>query len=149
MKLKLFGMIFIAVLAVTMSAFAVFDLDNAERRLCEAGVYDMLSDELIEMYEREIAGEQIVSNKTATQLERTAGRLGIDAKKLKAIMLLQDLASKVSNDVSLSELAAMSDIKLLGFFKQNGEAYLDTLSEERRQELKQMLSDTLKLPIKF
>ena len=149
MKRKIYGLMMIAVVAIALSVYAVYDFGNAERRLCEAGVYDLLNDELIDMYEREIAGEAIVSAKSTAQLERTANKLGIELNKLKAIMMLQDLASKTGNAVSLSELAEMSDIKLFGFFKQCGEAYLDTLPEARRQELKQMLTDALKIPIKF
>ena len=138
-----------AVIAIALSVFAVFDFNDAERRLCDAGVYDMLSPELVEIYEREIAGQSIVSSKTQAQLDRAAGRIGIDINKLKAIMLLQDLAGRVNRDISLDELAAMSDIKLLGFFKQCGDEYLATLTEERRSELKKMLTDCIKFPVRF
>ena len=149
MKGKNLCLTILAVAVIALSVFAVFDFNEAERRLCDAGVYDILTPELVEMYEREIAGESVVSNKTQAQLERSAGRLNIDISKLKAVMLLQDLASKVDRDMSLNDLASMNDIKLLGFFKQCADVYLATLPEERQAELKKMVTDTVKLPIKL
>ena len=149
MKVKKLYMTILAVAVIALGVFMVFDMEGAERRLCDAGVYDMLTPELVEMYEREIAGESVVSNKTAAQLERSASRLGVDLNKLKALMLLQDLASKVDRDISLSELAAMSDIKLFGFFKQCADDYMSTLPEARRDEIRKMVSDALKIPIVF
>lgn len=149
MKGKKLCMTILAVAVIALGVFMVFDMDGAERKLCDAGVYDILTPELVEMYEREIAGESIVSDKTASQLERSAGRLGVDVNKLKALMLLQDLASKVNKDISLSELSAMNDMKLLGFFKQCAEDYMSTLPEERREELKKMVADAVKIPIIF
>ena len=101
------------------------------------------------MYEREIAGESVVSDKTQAQLKRMAGRLSVDLNKLKALMLLQDLAGMVNRDISLEELAAMNDMKLFAFFRQCGEEYLSTVPDERKEELKKMLSDCIKLPINF
>lgn len=144
--------IFITILAVAVIAlgvFMVFDLEGAERRLCDAGVYDVLTPELIEMYEREIAGESIISNKTPSQLERSAGRLGVELSKLRALMLIQDLASKADSDISLNELASMNDMKLLAFAKQCAEKYASGLSEERREELKKMISGAVKIPVVF
>ncbi|MDE7372490.1 MAG: hypothetical protein K2N18_00335 [Clostridia bacterium] len=149
MKGNKFWITILAVAVIALGVFMIFDMEGAERRLCDAGVYDILTPELVEMYEREIAGESIVSNKTPSQLERSAGRLGVDLNKLKAIMLIQDLASKVDRDISLNELAAMNDMKLLSFAKQCAEKYSSTLSEERIEELKKMISGAVKIPVVF
>ena len=149
MKANRFCIIAIAVAVIALCTFMVFDMEGAERRLCDAGVYDMLTPELVEMYEREIAGESVVSHKTQSQLERSAGRLGVEVNKLKALMLLQDLASKVDSDISLNDLAAMNDMKLLGFAKQCADKYMSGLSDERREELKKMISGAVKIPVVF
>ena len=149
MKANRFCIIAVAVAMIALCTFMVFDMEGAERRLCDAGVYDILTPELVEMYEREIAGESVVSHKTQSQLERSAGRLGVELSKLKALMLIQDLASKADSDISLDELASMSDIKLLGFAKQCAEKYMSGLSEERREELKKMISGAVKIPVVF
>ncbi|MCM1306191.1 MAG: hypothetical protein NC037_02085 [Bacteroides sp.] len=146
---NIFSVIF-AVVAIAISIAAIFDFDGAERKLCDAAnVYDMLTPELVEAYEREIAGESVVSDKTQSQLERSAARLGVEVNKLKALMMLQDLASKTGKDVSLNDLAAMSEIKLLGYFKQCVDDYMSSVPEERKEEIKKIVSDTLKIPVKF
>ncbi|MDE6302575.1 MAG: hypothetical protein K2M36_03185 [Clostridia bacterium] len=134
-----------AAIAIVSAPLMIYDLDreHAERKYCEASVYDMLSDELIDMYETEIAGEKIVSDKSASQLNRIASRLSIPVEKLKAIMLLQDLAGKAGESVSLSDLAAMSDIKLFTAFKGYADTYLSTQPAERRAELEQKLKKSL------
>lgn len=139
------NLILISCLAVVLAAcvLSVSDFNDAERKLCDAGVYEMLTPELVEMYEREIAGESVVSQKTPAQLTRLAQRYNIEVNKLKAIMLLQDLAGKVDKEISLAELAAMNEMKLFAFFKQCGDAYLSTQSEERKTELKKMLADAV------
>ncbi|MDE7281421.1 MAG: hypothetical protein K2N36_06745, partial [Ruminiclostridium sp.] len=109
------------------------------------GVYDLLTDELIQTYETEIAGETIVSDKSASQLKRIADRLNISVEKLRAIMLLQDLAGKTGRNVSLSELADMSDIKLFTLLKDCGDDYMSTLTPERRAELEQKLKKSLNI----
>jgi len=48
-----------AVIAIALSVFAVFDFNDAERRLCDAGVYDMLSPELVEITERRAGSASI------------------------------------------------------------------------------------------
>lgn len=150
MKFKNICLSVLAVALLALSAFSLFEFDDAERRLCDAaGVYDMLSPELVQIYEREIAGKAIVSDKSQSQLERSASRLSVDVNKLKALMLLQDLAGRTDSDISLSELALMSDMKLLALFKQCAESYMKTLPEERVEQLKKMFTDCIKLPIKL
>ena len=149
MKRRNICLTILAVAVIAFGVFALFDFSEAERKLCDAGVYDMLTPELIEMYEREVAGESVISGKTQSQLERSAGRLNIEVNKLKALMLLQDLAGKVNRDISLNDLAAMSDMKLLTFAKQCADDYMGAQSEERQLELKKMVADALKIPINF
>lgn len=129
---------------IAAGALAIFDMNSASRRYCNAGVYDKLTPELIEIYETEIANEQILSDKSQAQLERSANRLGISVEKLKAIMLLQDLAAKTGRNTSLSDLAEMNEIKLLGYCKQCADDYLKTLTPERKSELEQKLKNAIK-----
>ena len=138
--------LFILIVAAMLFSAAVFTFDGEEnRKLCSAAsVYDMLNPRIIEIYETEIAGESVVSDMSAATLSRTADRLGISVEKLKAVLMLQDLAARVGRSVSLNELAAMNDLKLFTFFKQCAEDYLSTQPEGRRQELEKLLKDALK-----
>lgn len=143
-KLMIFTVLAIAIIAMVAGGCAMFRFDGGQRRLCHAaGIYDMLKPELIEMYEREVAGESIVSDKSAAQLQRVADRLGIGVQKLKAIMLLQDLAAKTGRSIALSELAEMGDLKVISYFKQCGKDYLSQLTPERRKQLEDMLKGSI------
>lgn len=107
-------------------------------------IYDLLSPDIIEIYEREISLCPVVSDTSAAMIERTAKTLGISEAKLKTVMLIQDLASRLDEDISLSRLAEMSDIELFIYAKDRGTAYANTLSPERREELKSLLLSALK-----
>ena len=129
---------------VTAGTLAIFDMNSATRRYCNAGVYDMLNPSLIELYESEIFGEEVLSGKSQAQLERAANKLGISVEKLKAITLLQDFAAMTGRNVSLTDLAEMNDVKLIGYFKQCADDYLKTITPERRSELEQKLKRAMK-----
>lgn len=146
MKRRIFTLfLFVFIAAVALLGSAVYRFDDGERKLCSAAsVYDMLNSDLIEMYETEIAGESIVSDKSAAQLARTAERLGVSVEKLRAMLLLQDLMAKVGRSASLDELAAMNDMKLLSLVKQCAEEYLSTLPPERQALLERKLKAALK-----
>ncbi len=119
-------------------------LSSAESPAYGTSVYDLLTPELISMYEREISLCPIVGNKPEAFLERTAQNLGISTAKLKAVMLLQDLAARLDENVSLSHLAAMSDLELIVYAKERATTYANTLAPERREQLKSMLFAALK-----
>ena len=138
------SVIFLSLILLGVCAIGATRLiSSAEEPAYGGGVYDMLTPELISIYEREIALCPVVSNKSATMLERTAQSLNISTAKLKAIMLLQDLAAKLGEDVSLTRLAEMSDVELFIYAKDRGSAYANALSPERRDELKGMLLSAL------
>jgi len=119
--------------------------ESEEELLCSAReIYDVLTPELIAMYEREISGKKILSDMSEKRLQRSAEKLGISISKMRAVILLQDLASRSGKNVSVSELAAMNEFKFIGYVKTCADDYLATLPEERQQELKQMLKDALK-----
>lgn len=139
------SVIFLSLLLLGVCAMGTTKLlSSTEEPAYGGSVYDMLTPELISLYEREIALCPVVSNKSAAMLERTAQSLGISTAKLKTIMLLQDLAAKLGEDVSLSRLAEMSDMELLIYAKDRGAAYANSLSPKRREELKSMLLAALK-----
>lgn len=117
---------------------------STEEAAYGGGVYDLLTPELIEVYEREISEGPVVSDKPAAMISRVAKTLDISEAKLKTIMLIQDLAARMDEDVSLSRLAEMSDLELLIYAKDRGTAYAAKLPPERRQELKNMLLAALK-----
>lgn len=145
-KTKNFALITVISVILTVACFAaVYQYDDCKRQLCDAaGIYDMLNDDLVKLYEKEIAGDKVVTGASGAQLERNAKRFNVDVQKLKAIMLLQDFAAKSGRNVSIAELAAMNDLKLISYFKQCAVDYLSTLPQERQEELTRMFKDAVK-----
>ena len=144
-KKFIFSAFIIIVAVAALTGAAVYGFDGGERQLCRAaGIYDMLSPALVELYETEIAGESIISNISQSQLTRTANRLGITVEKLRAVLLLQDFAVKAGRSAGLDELSAMNDIQIISYAKQCADIYLSTLPQQRREELEQKLKAALK-----
>ena len=137
----LFVLAFAMILGAMCCTFCNNDIPTAE---AYGTIYDMLSPELISIYETEIAGEPIVSKLGDAKLQRTADRLEITVAKLKAIMLLQDLCARVGEDITLSRLATMKDFALIKLAKEQAEKYAATLPETRRSELKEKFLAAIK-----
>lgn len=100
--------------------------------------------ELIGTYEENIAKEPFVSEASPAKLRRLSRRLSVSEQKLKALMLLQDLAARSGDKVSLEDLAALGDSDLIKTAKRYMEAYGETLSEEERESLKAKFKATLR-----
>lgn len=100
--------------------------------------------ELIGTYEENIAKEPFVSEASPAKLRRLSRRLSVSEQKLKALMLLQDLAARSGDNVSLEDLAALGDSDLIKTAKRYMEAYGETLSEEERESLKAKFKATLR-----
>lgn len=133
-----------SVLLLLCAATAGITLKCSCSKVCDAyDMYDALKPEIIQLYEEEIAGEKIVSNKSQERLERLAGTLGISVGKTKAVLLLQDFASRTGESMSLSALAKMNDIKLITFAKQRADIYLSALDPEKREYLVNKLKSVL------
>lgn len=100
--------------------------------------------ELIGTYEENIAKEPFVSEASPAKLRRLSRRLSVSEQKLKALMLLQDLAARSGDNVSLEDLAALGDSDLIKTAKRYMEAYGETLSEEERESLKAKFKATIR-----
>lgn len=124
--------------------FASLFIVKTEKQVCDAkSVYNLITPKIVEFYETEIANEAVLSNKTDAQLKRTAKALSIDIDKTRAIILLQDFASRTGDSVNLSTLAKMNELKLLSFAKDRAEIYLKDLPPERVEYLKSTLKSLL------
>ncbi len=137
-NMKKFPFLMIAI-AVVATLFV-----GAASECSASGILDRLTPELIGAYEREVANEAIVSGKSAAQLKKMSEMLGVEVQRVKAAIILQDLAGRVGEPRSLSSIAGMNDVNMLLFAKECGEKYLATLSEQRRAELKAVFLAALK-----
>ncbi len=140
------------ILALTLVAVCLIGVARTTQRAqnespeayAASSIYDRLTPEIIEIYEREISMAPVVSNKSAAAIQKTAQQLDVSVGKLKTVMLLQDLAARVGEDASLSVLADMSDLDLLIYAKNIGTAYAASIPKEKADTLKALLLAALK-----
>lgn len=121
-------------------AFALCAIMPSEVGYC-AGVLDILSPKAIEFYEGEIAGRQVVSNKSYEWLERVGSRYNISAQKVRAVLVVQDFCKLCGEDRSFAELAKCQDLELLVIVKEHVDVYLSLLDDAKKEELKQKGSE--------
>ena len=126
----------------TMSALAfVFapsiSSDNPETRVARAsGIEDMVTDELIEFYEKEIAKDNFISSMTTMKKNRLMSAYDINEKRLYLTLILQDLGARVDNHKDFNQIAQMNDKQLFSYGKTLVLSFIDTLTEEEKARLK-------------
>ena len=143
--MKLFSKLLIAgLIALSAAAAAPLAADMPSARpdvasACSAaddgGILSMLTPELIAAYEKNIAGEELISGMPDLKLERLAERFGTSAQRMRGLILLRDMAARTGKGVSLAELAKESDLELLRRAKQCADIYLASLSDEEKEHL--------------
>ena len=127
---------------VTISALAfVFapsiSSDNPETKVARAsGIEDMVTDELIAFYEKEIAKDTFISSMTAMKKNRLMSAYDISEKRLYLTLILQDLGAKVDDHKDFNQIAQMNDKQLFSYGKTLVLSYIDTLTEEEKARLK-------------
>ena len=127
---------------VTISALAfVFapsiSSDNPETRVARAsGIEDMVTDELIAFYEKEIAKDTFISSMTTMKKNRLMSAYDISEKRLYLTLILQDLGARVDDHKDFNQIAQMNDKQLFSYGKTLVLSFIDTLTEEEKARLK-------------
>ncbi|MBQ9108377.1 MAG: hypothetical protein IJY49_06130 [Clostridia bacterium] len=128
---------------VTISSLAfVFaptsiSLDNPETKVARAsGIEDMVTDELIAFYEKEIAKDTFISSMTTMKKDRLMSAYDINEKRLYLTLILQDLGARVDDHKDFNQIAQMNDKQLFSYGKTLVLSYIDTLTEEEKARLK-------------
>ena len=127
---------------VTISALAfVFapsiSSDNPETKVARAsGIEDMVTDELIAFYEKEIAKDTFISSMTTMKKNRLMSAYDISEKRLYLTLILQDLGARVDDHKDFNQIAQMNDKQLFSYGKTLVLSYIDTLTEEEKARLK-------------
>ena len=127
---------------VTISALAfVFapsiSSNNPETKVARAsGIEDMVTDELIAFYEKEIAKDTFISSMTAMKKNRLMSAYDISEKRLYLTLILQDLGARVDDHKDFNQIAQMNDKQLFSYGKTLVLSYIDTLTEEEKTRLK-------------
>ena len=107
-------------------------------------VIDRLTPEVIAVYERRIAGAPLLSEKSEAELSLAASELKLSVKKYEALVLLADLMARTSKPVPLSLLASLGDGELLRLARRHAKLYAASLTEEKRDSLKDEFKAALK-----
>ena len=127
---------------VTISALAfAFALsissDNPETKVARAsGIEDMVTDELITFYEKEIAKDTFISSMTTMKKNRLMSAYDISEKRLYLTLILQDLGARVDDHKDFNQIAQMNDKQLFSYGKTLVLSFIDTLTEEEKARLK-------------
>ena len=127
---------------VTISALAfVFapsiSSDNPETKVARAsGIEDMVTDELIAFYEKEIAKDTFISSMTTMKKNRLMSAYDISEKRLYLTLILQDLGVRVDDHKDFNQIAQMNDKQLFSYGKTLVLLFIDTLTEEEKARLK-------------
>ncbi|MBR2919661.1 MAG: hypothetical protein IKC29_06375 [Clostridia bacterium] len=127
---------------VTISALAfVFapsiSSDTPETKVARAsGIEDMVTDELIAFYEKEIAKDTFISSMTTMKKNRLMSAYDINEKRLYLTLILQDLGARVDDHKDFNQIAQMNDKQLFSYGKTLVLSFIDTLTEEEKARLK-------------
>ena len=129
-------------MVVTISALAfVFapsiSSDNPKTKVARAsGIEDMVTDELIAFYEKEIAKDTFISSMTTMKKDRLMSAYDINEKRLYLTLILQDLGARVDDHKDFNQIAQMNDKQLFSYGKTLVLSFIDTLTEEEKARLK-------------
>lgn len=137
-----FALVLLLGAVVTISALAfVFahstSSGNPETRVARAsGIEDMVTDELIAFYEKEIAKDTFISSMTTMKKDRLMSAYDISEKRLYLTLILQDLGARVDDHKDFNQIAQMNDKQLFSYGKTLVLSFIDTLTEEEKARLK-------------
>ena len=127
---------------VTISALAfVFvpsiSSDSTGTKVARAsGIEDMVTDDLIAFYEKEIAKDTFISSMTTMKKNRLMSAYDINEKRLYLTLILQDLGARVDDHKDFNQIAQMNDKQLFSYGKALVLSFIDTLTEEEKARLK-------------
>lgn len=110
----------------------------------ENGIFDLLSPELIKVYEENVSRAPVVSDISPARLKRMAQKYGCGEKKMCALVVVRDMAARAGGSVSLAELSRESDLALVKRAKQYADVYIETLSDAEKKDLEAKFKEALK-----
>lgn len=149
MKKLAFRVVWICVfIALVLDVWVLFVQSNATNVCCGFSVLDILTPEMIEFYECEISQKQVVSQRSEEWLERVADRYEISVQKVKAVLIVQNFCALNGDDVNFADLAKLSDYSLFETVRGKIDGYLEGLSDDEKDNLKQKASELLSFKIK-
>ena len=126
----------ISVLAFVFAPTSVSSDSTGTKVARASGIEDLVTDELIAFYEKEIAKDTFISSMTTMKKDRLMSAYDINEKRLYLTLILQDLGARVDNHKDFNQIAQMNDKQLFSYGKTLVLSYIDTLTEEEKARLK-------------
>lgn len=125
-------------IAIFVLAVAIIGTQTFGARTATAGsITEMAGENVVRFYEDEIAEEKFISNINPARKARMCATYKISENRLNAVLILQDLGARVGIPQSADDLAKMNDKALISTCKTVICAYIDTLTDEEKQDLKE------------
>ena len=126
----------ISVLAFVFAPTSVSSDSTGTKVARASGIEDLVTDELIAFYEKEIAKDTFISSMTTMKKDRLMSAYDINEKRLYLTLILQDLGARVDDHKDFNQIAQMNDKQLFSYGKTLVLSYIDTLTEEEKARLK-------------
>lgn len=122
--------------------------NDDDKNVCKAiSVFDMVSPKIIDFYESEIAGEKVVSDKSAKQIENIAQKYSISDKKAQGVLIVYDFCKRTGGGMDFPTIAKMTDGKIIALVKARAKVYEQSISEEKKADLKRKSKEILGISI--
>ena len=141
LKICIFSAVFTAFFAISI---ALFPTNGSALAKSESPLYQKLNDAVVRLYEEEIAGEPIVTRLEERAISNLAEANGFSLKKAQALLILQDLSTRVGEARTFKDLSTLSDYKIFKFGKHCVDSYAKTLSKDKKDELKRKFLEAIK-----
>ncbi len=106
-------------------------------------ITDMVDERVVEFYENEIARDSFISSMSKQKINRLCTSYNIDVNRLYCALILSDLGGMVGHHKDIDEIAKMKDKDLVSYGKTVISAYVDTLSEDEKQALKESFKEMM------
>ncbi|MDR2634684.1 MAG: hypothetical protein LBC13_01740 [Clostridiales bacterium] len=95
-------------------------------------LYDLITPEYIEFYEKHISKEPVITNVSRRKLTRIASSYNVSENKVRAVLACQNLAALNGRRMSVSELMKLPERDFIKLIAQQTQIFTDNLSEEEK-----------------
>lgn len=107
----------------------------ATQRISKREIFDLITPELIEFFEKSFIKANIITNLKPQKVEKMTNTYQVSEKKLFALLALQYICKKNNKKMTLQHLSKLSTVELIEIGREQGTIYYNNLSEEEKQQI--------------
>lgn len=108
---------------------------RATQRISKREIFDLITPELIEFFEKSFIKANIITNLKPQKIEKMTNTYQVSEKKLFALIALQYICKKNNKKMTLQHLSKLSTVELIEIGREQGTNYYNNLSEEEKQQI--------------